>query len=223
MDRYNGLSISLILDSSVGLWVGIQSAGELCLRLPSFESCIQQSNTTCLLSNRKSLACARASKITTGLSISLFYSIYTNKGAGSIVCTAYIIPWRIHPYFHWPVLLYRIWMYLARPYQNIYWLNEMNNKYNFFAIYSVLWNSSDVHMKLYPADFRITIMHNEYRVCLSLLYIAIHDIFFSPPYFNIRRPMTKRCAWTWSVCVSQMSLYLLPNVNRDWTHSSILD
>ena len=29
MDRYNGLSISLILDSSVGLWVGIQSAGEL--------------------------------------------------------------------------------------------------------------------------------------------------------------------------------------------------
>ena len=45
----------------------------------------------------------------------------------------------------------------------------MNNKYNFFAIDSVLWNSSDVHMKLYPADFRIIIMHNEYRVCLSLL------------------------------------------------------
>ena len=29
MDRYNGLCIYLVLDSSVGLWVGIQSAGEL--------------------------------------------------------------------------------------------------------------------------------------------------------------------------------------------------
>ena len=33
-----------------------------CLRLPKFESCIQQRQTTCLLSIWKSLACARASK-----------------------------------------------------------------------------------------------------------------------------------------------------------------
>ena len=49
---------SLILDSSVGLSAGIQSAGD-------FESCIQQRKTTCLLSIRKWLACARASKLTT--------------------------------------------------------------------------------------------------------------------------------------------------------------
>ena len=52
---------SLILDSSVALWVGIQSAGKLvCMWLPSFESCIQQGKTTCLLSIPKSLACAIA-------------------------------------------------------------------------------------------------------------------------------------------------------------------
>ena len=33
-----------------------------CLRLPSFESCIQQAKTTCFLSMRTSLAFARASK-----------------------------------------------------------------------------------------------------------------------------------------------------------------
>ena len=36
-----------------------------CLRLPRFESCIQQKKTTCLLSIRISLACARSSKLTT--------------------------------------------------------------------------------------------------------------------------------------------------------------
>ena len=36
-----------------------------CLRSPGFESCSQQRKTTCLLSIRKSLACARASKLTT--------------------------------------------------------------------------------------------------------------------------------------------------------------
>ena len=36
-----------------------------CLRLPSFESCIQQRKATCLLSFRKLLACARALKLTT--------------------------------------------------------------------------------------------------------------------------------------------------------------
>ena len=40
-----------------------------CLRHPSFESCIQQRKTTCLLSIRKSLACARASKLTTNIYI----------------------------------------------------------------------------------------------------------------------------------------------------------
>ena len=42
-----------------------------CLRLPSFEFCIQQRKTTCLLSIRKSLACARAAKlITTNMYVS---------------------------------------------------------------------------------------------------------------------------------------------------------
>ena len=36
-----------------------------CLRPPRFESCIQQRKTTCLHSIRKSLACARPSKLTT--------------------------------------------------------------------------------------------------------------------------------------------------------------
>ena len=40
---------SLILDSSVGLWVGIQSAGEYVSWDFQFESCIQQRKTTCLL------------------------------------------------------------------------------------------------------------------------------------------------------------------------------
>ena len=34
-------------------------------RVPGFESCIKQRETTCLLSIRKSLACARTSKVTT--------------------------------------------------------------------------------------------------------------------------------------------------------------
>ena len=38
-----------------------------CLRLPRFESCIQQKKTTCLLSIWISLACARASKLTTNM------------------------------------------------------------------------------------------------------------------------------------------------------------
>ena len=36
-----------------------------CLRPSGFESCLQQRKTTCLLSIRKSFACARASKVTT--------------------------------------------------------------------------------------------------------------------------------------------------------------
>ena len=56
---------SLILDSSVGLSTGIQSAGDSVPRDLGFESCIQQRKTTCLLSIRKSLACARASKLAT--------------------------------------------------------------------------------------------------------------------------------------------------------------
>ena len=36
-----------------------------CLRPSGFESCLQHRKTTCLLSIRKSLACARASKLTT--------------------------------------------------------------------------------------------------------------------------------------------------------------
>ena len=56
---------SLILDSSVGLSAGIQSAGDLVSWDPGFKSCIQQRKTTCLLSIWISLACARVSKLTT--------------------------------------------------------------------------------------------------------------------------------------------------------------
>ena len=38
-----------------------------CLRPSGFESCLQQRKTTCLLSIRISLACARASKLTTNM------------------------------------------------------------------------------------------------------------------------------------------------------------
>ena len=38
-----------------------------CLRLPSFEFCIRQRKTTCLLSIRNSLASARASELTTNM------------------------------------------------------------------------------------------------------------------------------------------------------------
>ena len=56
---------SLILSTSVGLWVGIQYAGELVFETSQLRSCIQQRKTTCLLSIRKSLECVRASKLTT--------------------------------------------------------------------------------------------------------------------------------------------------------------
>ena len=56
---------SLILDSSVGLSAGIQSAEDWVSETPGFESYSQQRMTTCFLSIRKSLACARASKLTT--------------------------------------------------------------------------------------------------------------------------------------------------------------
>ena len=43
---------------------------EIGFQRPSgFESCIQQRKTSCFLSNRKSLACARASKLTTNMYI----------------------------------------------------------------------------------------------------------------------------------------------------------
>ena len=51
---------SLILDSSVGLSAGIQSAGD---SVPKTESRIQQRKTTCLLPIRILLACATALKL----------------------------------------------------------------------------------------------------------------------------------------------------------------
>ena len=53
---------SLILDSSVGLSAGIQSAGD---SVPKTESRIQQRKTTCLLPILILLACATALKLTT--------------------------------------------------------------------------------------------------------------------------------------------------------------
>ena len=52
------------LDKSVCEWA-FSLLAIRCLRLPRFESCIQQRKTTCLLSIRISLACARASKLAT--------------------------------------------------------------------------------------------------------------------------------------------------------------
>ena len=60
---YDDLSVQvfrLILNSSVGLWVGIQSAGELV------------SETSQLRSIRKSLACTRASKLTRNIYIYIY-------------------------------------------------------------------------------------------------------------------------------------------------------
>ena len=62
---------SLIFDSSVGLSAGIESAGDSVPEPSGFESCIQQRMTTCLLSIRKSLARARASKLTINIHIKI--------------------------------------------------------------------------------------------------------------------------------------------------------
>ena len=56
---------SLILDISVGLPTGIQSAGDSVPETLVRISCIQQRKTTCLLSIKKSLTCAWASQFTT--------------------------------------------------------------------------------------------------------------------------------------------------------------
>ena len=65
---------SLIIDSSVSFFSG----HSVCLRFgvwdpDGFESCIQQRKTTCLLSIRISLACARASRLTTNISYWLLH------------------------------------------------------------------------------------------------------------------------------------------------------
>ena len=84
-DHTNGLScssfFSWILDSSVGLSAGILSAGD---SVPETLWVRMQRKTTCLLSIRKSLACARASKLTTTnmilcstYNIHLYIYIYT--------------------------------------------------------------------------------------------------------------------------------------------------
>ena len=69
---------------------------EIQFQRPSgFESCIQQRKTTCLLSIRKSLACARASKLTT-----------TNimKSVFSVSCIKALVPCKHHFSFKlsWP-------------------------------------------------------------------------------------------------------------------------
>ena len=56
--RLSSSFCSLILDSLVSLWVAFSLQAIWCLRLPSFESCIQQRKTTCLISIKKSLTCA---------------------------------------------------------------------------------------------------------------------------------------------------------------------
>ena len=67
----------LILDSPVGMWVGIQSAAIWCPRPPSFESCVHQRKTTCHPSIKKSLACDRASKLTTDMYIYVYINCVT--------------------------------------------------------------------------------------------------------------------------------------------------
>ena len=68
-DHRDGLSSSSFLAwSSIAQSVSQQAFSLLKIgfqRTPEFESCILQRKTTCLLSIRKSFACARASKLTT--------------------------------------------------------------------------------------------------------------------------------------------------------------
>ena len=63
----------------------------LTLRLPSFESCIQQRKPTCLLSIRKMLASARASKLTA-----------TNMYIGACVCSH-----RLYIYMYMYIYIYQ--------------------------------------------------------------------------------------------------------------------
>ena len=63
-----GCRVQVFAWSSIAQSVCQQAFSQLankCLRPSGFESCLQQRKTTCLLSIRKSLACARASKLTT--------------------------------------------------------------------------------------------------------------------------------------------------------------
>ena len=67
-DHRDGLSSSSFAWSSIAQSVCQQAFSLLKIRFqrpPGFESCSQQRKTTCLLSIRISLACARASKLTT--------------------------------------------------------------------------------------------------------------------------------------------------------------
>ena len=64
-DRLSSTSFNLIRDNSVGMWAGIQSPGEWVSQTPGFESWSHQRKATSLLSIWKSLACARASILTT--------------------------------------------------------------------------------------------------------------------------------------------------------------
>ena len=80
-------SLCLILDSSVGLWVSSLLANWY-PGFPSFESCIQQRKTTCILSIRKSLACARTSKLTANL-----YRQLGSSKTGLIIFWFWPMPW----------------------------------------------------------------------------------------------------------------------------------
>ena len=80
VDHRNGLLNSSLFWSLVAQSV-CESAFRLlaiwCLRIPRFESCIQQRKTTCFLSIRKLLACGKAPKLTTNISIYIHIYIYT--------------------------------------------------------------------------------------------------------------------------------------------------
>ena len=62
-----GCSVQVLSDPRLFSWFvsGHLVCGRFGSRDPGFESCIQQRKTTCLRSIRKSLACTRASKLTT--------------------------------------------------------------------------------------------------------------------------------------------------------------
>ena len=82
-DGVSNASFWLILDSSAGLWVGILSAGDLVSQTSQLRI-LHSTGENCLLSIRKSLACARASKLTTTYSkvyavIPLWLSLYRYK------------------------------------------------------------------------------------------------------------------------------------------------
>ena len=158
---------SLIPDSSVGLSAGIHS---VCWRFgvwdpDGFESCIQQRKTTCLLSIRISLACARASKLTTTnmyvcMYICMHACMYVCMHACMYVCTSNIY-----------IYMYNIYIYGSTKYPAISTNHEANNTWplNFASniICSVLFDHPRPLDAGMNRAYRFTYRLVNHRNCVS--------------------------------------------------------